>query len=343
MFDRLHLLPSSGRARRAACATLAMSALVAGCFGRFAFANPAQTLVAPPAVRAIATATPAGDRLPNQESTDAAATSSRPVLTDDQVRLRTWAILGGGAAAIAVYGMNNWWQDGFTGDFRTVNEGWFGQNTNDGGADKLGHMFATYVGTRLIARSLEWAGNDAPKALSLAAWSTLAAFTAVEVADAFTTKWRFSKEDAIMNAVGVGLAVVTERNPELDRLFDFRLLYQPSDEPRRNQFDPFGDYSGQTYLLVAKASGAETLRHHPVLRYFELAVGYGTRGYGADPDVPNDPSRNVYVGISINLSELLGRTAFAGSTERSRTQRAIDGFLEVVQIPGTVALTHRRL
>jgi hypothetical protein len=141
-------------------------------------------------------------------------------------------------------------------------------------------MYATYVGTRLLARSLEWAGNDEGSALTIAAWSTFAAFTAVEVADAFTTKWRFSKEDAIMNAVGVGLAVAMEKNPDLDRLIDFRLMYRPSDDPRSNYFDPFGDYSGQTYLPVFKARGVETFRHHSLLRYVELAVGYGTRGYG---------------------------------------------------------------
>ena len=263
--------------------------------------------------------------------------------TPEQVRKRTWGIIGGGAAGVIAYGFANWWDDGFTGHFRTVDEGWFGQNTNDGGADKLGHAFATYAGTRVLTRVLEAAGNDAKTALTIAAWSTLATFTAVEVADAFTDKWRFSTEDAIMNAVGTGVAVMMENNPELDRLIDLRLMYKPSDEPRRNNFDPFGDYSGQTYLLVAKASGVERLRDHPVLRYFEVAVGYGTRGYGLGPDNPGDRSRNLYAGISVNLSELLDRTAFRGAAERSRTQRAVDGFLEFVQIPGTVALAKRRL
>jgi hypothetical protein len=274
---------------------------------------------------------------------DGGSDSSAEAPTAAQVRLRTWAILAGGAAGLAAYGMNNWWQDGFTGTLRTHHEGWFGQDTNDGGADKLGHTYATYVGTRLLARSLEWAGNDKDKALALAGIATFGAFTAVEIADGFTTKWKFSYEDVIMNAAGIGLAIAMEKHPDLDRLVDFRLLYQPSDEPRNNYFDPFGDYSGQTYLLVFKASGIDSLRHHPLLRYVELAVGYGTRGYGAPPDVGGDPSRNIYAGISINLSELLGQTVFAGAGGRSKTQRVVDGFLEFVQIPGTVALTHRQL
>src|SRR5512134_3200025 len=87
----------------------------------------------------------------NQADQDGDSTE-RP-LTDAQVRWRTWAIIGGGAAGIVAYGMNNWWQDGFTGKFQTGNEGWFEQNTSDGGADKLGHAYANYVGTRLLARS----------------------------------------------------------------------------------------------------------------------------------------------------------------------------------------------
>ena len=102
----------------------------------------------------------------------------------------------------------------------------------------------------------------------------------------------------------------------------------PCHASRNNYFDPFGDYSGQTYLIVAKASGVERFRHHPVMRYLEFAVGYGTRGSGAPPDVPSDPSRNVYLGISINLSELLGQTAFAGSTPRGGMQRAVNRFFQ---------------
>jgi hypothetical protein len=263
-------------------------------------------------------------------------------LPPEQVRLRTWTILGAGALAVAVYGKRNWWQEGFTGDFRTVNEGWFGQNTDYGGADKLGHAFANYASTRLLTHTLQWAGNDEAAALRLAAWATFATFTAVEILDAYTTKWRFSKEDVISNAVGVGLGVLMEKEPELDRLLDFRVLYKPSDDQEGGRsFDPFGDYTGQTYLVVMKASGVPRLQHHPLLRYFELAVGYGTRGYGTGPSA--QASRNVYIGVSVNLSELLAQTVFKGGGQRSRTQKAVDGFLEAVQVPGTVALTHRTL
>ncbi|HVK56440.1 MAG TPA: DUF2279 domain-containing protein, partial [Burkholderiales bacterium] len=88
-------------------------------------------------------------------------------LSPEQVRFRTWGLIGGGALAVYAYGRSKWWEDGFTNRFRTVDEGWFGQNTNDGGADKLGHVFANYVGARLMTRAFEWAGNDEATALKL--------------------------------------------------------------------------------------------------------------------------------------------------------------------------------
>ena len=147
-----------------------------------------------------------------------------------------------------------------------------------------------------------------------------------------------------MNAVGVGLAWLFERNSGADKVLDFRLQYWPSGDARRlNEVDPISDHSGQTYLLVAKAAGIPALRQHDPLRYFELAVGYGTRGYEPNDGNPNrDRSRHVYFGISLNISEILGDTVFRNA-KGSRSQRVTDTVLEFVQIPGTAALADHRL
>jgi len=257
--------------------------------------------------------------------------------TAEQLRLKNAAVIGGGILLVGAYGAAKWWQDGFTGDFRTQNEGWFGQNTSSGGADKLGHAFSAYVGTRLVAQAFEALGNEPEPARRLAAWSTLGVMIGIEVLDGYSKQYRFSGEDALMNVVGVGLGYLMERNRELDNLLDFRLLYRKSDS---SSFDPAGDYSGQTYLLVAKASGIPALRSNNVLRYFELAVGYGTRGYQGPPGVERE--RNVYFGVSLNLSEVLAQTVFRGAKERGGAQRATDLFLEFVQVPGTAALASHR-
>lgn len=256
---------------------------------------------------------------------------------------RTLGIVIANTLAVGLYGRSNWWQDGFKRRFRTANEGWFGQHTYSGGADKLGHFYMNYAGTRLFARAFEWGGNEPDWSLKLAAGLTLGTFTAVEIIDGFSKRWRFSKEDAIMNAAGVGAALLLERNPQLERLLDLRLLYEPSRDEHSN-FDPFGDYSGQTYLLVAKASGVPALRNHPWLRYVEVALGYGARGYSANPVNGRDArSRHAYLGISLNLSELLGNTVFKHASEQGRVQRATDTFLKFMQVPGTAALARHKL
>jgi hypothetical protein len=251
--------------------------------------------------------------------------------------LRNAAVIAGGVLLVGAYGAAKWWDDGFTGDFRTVNEGWFGQHTESGGADKLGHAFSAYVGTRVVTRAFEALGNEPAPAQRLAAWSTLAVMLGIEVLDGYSKRYSFSWQDAAMDVVGVGLGYLMERNRDVDNLLDFRLLYRKSG----SSFDPAGDYSGQTYLLVAKASGVPALQGNSVLRYFELAAGYGTRGYESPPGV--ERKRNLYFGVSVNLSEVLAQTVFRGSKERGLAQRGTDLFLEFVQVPGTAALASHRL
>jgi hypothetical protein len=264
-----------------------------------------------------------------------------PKPTESQVRLRTLGAYAAGASGLVLYANKNWWGEGFNSEFQTIDEGWFGQDTTHGGADKLGHAFSNYLGTRLFARLFEWAGQDEGTALKLAFGSVLGTFTVVEILDGFTDRWKFSKEDALMNAFGASLAVVMEKNPGLDRWLDFRFQYKYS-EGSGQGYDPFGDYSGQTYLMVGKASGIPGLREHRGLRYFELAVGYGTRGYHLDPNLTSERFRYMYYGISLNLAEILDQTVFRGA-RASAAQRAAHGFFEVIQIPGTAALARKQL
>jgi hypothetical protein len=270
-------------------------------------------------------------------------TAEGDTLTESQIRTRSLALYGTAALALGVYGYTNWWGDNWSGRFRTVDEGWFGRDTPEGGADKLGHAMSNYVGTRLLTRAFEWAGHDRETALKIAAWSLFGTFTAVEILDGYTTKYRFSKEDVVMNALGVGAAVLMERNKALDALIDLRLHYRPSDDPAiAGGFDPFGDYQGQTYLIVGKASGVPALREHPVLRYLEIAAGYGARGYHL-PATSGFRERNFYYGVSLNLSELLSRTVYRNEERKSRLHRGLDGLLEVFQIPGTIVLGRKQL
>jgi hypothetical protein len=188
----------------------------------------------------------------------------------------------------------------------------------------------------LLTKAFNWVGNDPAASLDMAAWLTLGIFTGVEVLDGYAKKWHFSKEDALSNAAGVAAGVLLESRSAPDKLIDLRILYQPSRE-NGHRFEPFGDYSGQTHLLVAKASGVDALRYQPMLRYVEVAVGYRARGYSdVGGRLVEIGTRSLYAGISLNLSELLGQTVFR--QHHGPAQAVADTVLEYVQIPGTAVL-----
>ena len=294
--------------------------------------NAADASVAPPPEDRIELPPP---------SADAAPADKKPAPSDDPaLRRKQKAIIAGTAAVVLVYGATVWWND-LTVHFHSKNEGWFGQDTYAGGADKLGHAFFSYGATRLLTSAFESIGFDRDRALISGALSSFVIIAGIEVVDGFSKKqYGFSKEDFVMDAAGVALGILMERAPSLDALLDFRVLFWPSGDSAKSIPDPVSDYSGQTYLLVLKADGVPAFRDVPVLKYFELAAGYGTRGYW--PETP-EHHRNIYFGVSLNLSRLLGDTVFRDRYRGGKAQRAINTVLEYLQIPGTLFLGQHRL
>lgn len=288
----------------------------------------------------------AGDPLQADEADPYSQAFADVVTTEDMrsnhgdappnLQRRNRLIIGSGAALVAAYGSRKWWSSGFGGGFDTTDEGWFGAGTNFGGADKLGHLYSNYAGVRLLTPLFEMAGNNRDESVSLALWSTLGIYTAVEVVDGFSRAWKFSPQDAIANAAGAMLGYALETHPEMDAILDFRIDYRRS--PRSSDFDPFGDYSAQKYLLVVKADGFSAPRANAFLRYVEVAVGYGTRGYGG----AGAHHRDTYVGLSLNLARLLADTVYDGRMHSTSLQRGTDRLFELVQFP-TVVYGHRSL
>jgi hypothetical protein len=258
-------------------------------------------------------------------------------------RWKNAAVVSGIGLTVGIYGAIAWWDEGFSGSFRTESEGWFGKNTYAGGADKLGHAFFTYTGSRLLTRGFEALGNDPGRSRQLAVLTSLGVMTGVEVVDGFSKEFRFSVEDFAANAAGAVFAFLTDWDPRLDALLDFRLLYQKSNDAKRiGDEDPISDYSGQLFLLALKADGIPRLREVPLLRYLELQVGYNTRGYEPNDGVKIDPHRRIYYGVGVNLSRLLSDTVFRGDLKGGKIQRGTDTVLEFLEIPGSAARTYRR-
>ncbi|MGL4575247.1 MAG: DUF2279 domain-containing protein [Burkholderiaceae bacterium] len=265
--------------------------------------------------------------------------------SDDVVRFRNLLLTTAAVGGVYWYGKTKWWQNGFDNKFKTVDEGWFGVDTEHGGQDKLGHFSSTYVGTRLLTPIYESLGNDTARAQRYAFWTSVGAFVGIEVLDGFSAEWRFSREDLIADVAGGLVGLAFERYPALDQLVDIRLQYRRSIKPdgTKERFAPWADYNGQRYLLVFKGSGVPALRQNWITRYLELSVGYGVRNFepGLPPDRP--PTRSAYVGLSIDLAQVMRDTVYSGNGERSKTQFVTEKYLEFFQVPGTIVQRERTL
>ncbi len=100
-------------------------------------------------------------------------------------QFRTKLLISGFALGTALYGATAWWDDSSS-EFRVRHEGWFEEDTPNGGADKLGHAYSFYVSTRLMKNGFEWAGHKPKKAALLAGITSATLSVGSEIMDGFT-------------------------------------------------------------------------------------------------------------------------------------------------------------
>lgn len=252
----------------------------------------------------------------------------------------------GATAAITATGFANW--DWGSSSFRFKSEGWFGKGTASLGMDKLGHAYSAYVLSEFFADGIEQ-GHPRHRALTGAILS-MGLMTYIEIFDGFSADHGFSHEDLIVDAAGTAFSVVRRSVPGLREKVDFRLLYVPSkstwdalscfpkphcDKNGATARSPITDYVGQRYLLALKLSGFERLKRTP-LRLVELHGGYYARGFTKEEEDRGEPlRRRLFVGIGLNVSELL----FAGRP-RGNVGRAAKSVLQYLQVPYTAVHSH---
>ncbi|MES2923625.1 MAG: DUF2279 domain-containing protein [Verrucomicrobiota bacterium] len=236
-------------------------------------------------------------------------------------------------AAVSIVGFANW--DWFSSGFRFNNEGWFNEDrTGSGGMDKVGHAFATYVMTDILTHAIRRNSGDPRGGEITAALLACSVMTYVEVFDGFSGDHGFSYEDLVMDVLGAGFSALRNSVPGLREKIDFRMQYLPS---AHSSLEPFADYSGQKYFMVVKLAGFERFRETP-LRFVELHGGYCARGFSDEEERAGDRhERNLYVGIGLNLQELLfGKVDKDREHWAAKTARVS---LEYVQIPYTYVST----
>lgn len=255
--------------------------------------------------------------------------------------------VGAAAAALATVGVLDWHWGGA--HFHTKREAYFSKRSPNGGMDKLGHAWSTYLLTELLAERMAANSNGLSGAHFSAAIVAFAVMAGVEVGDGFTKKYGFSREDLVADAVGAGLALLRGAFPVLRETTDFRVAYKMPGE-----YDPIRlatgretnpAYSRQRYILAIKGSGFEALRKTPA-RYLELHFGYDTRGFHkVERDMGIKPRRNFYVGLGLNVSELLfaeGPVPNLSAYRDTELVWATEHALRYVQVPYTAVYARGR-
>lgn len=229
--------------------------------------------------------------------------------------LATSALATGVPLITTLLGMQMWeWGD--TTHFKVGSDGGLERHNTHGGADKWGHAWSFYFGTRLFTAYFD--GVYPHNHLRATLWGAAiswGASVAVEIGDGFASVYGFSYTDLIANTLGVALAVAQELWPAVDDLVDFsvHLLFSPGfmNPKNPNHWDIATDYSGSLFTLHLRLGGLG-LSHRNPLRYLRLDAGYFTRCYEVMDGCSRESlgtnrfeTRNVYVGVSFDVARMI--------------------------------------
>lgn len=205
----------------------------------------------------------------------------------------------GGVAILTAWGFISW--DYGEQGAHTRSEGWFGQDTPEGGADKLAHFYASYIASHGIAALCESWGYLTEKSALYGSLSSFGLMTFIEIGDSFS-HYGMSLEDFTMNTLGCLSGYLLYRYPDLGRKIDFRLEYLPDFKAE----DMSTDYEKMKFLMAVKLDGFQSIESQ-YLKFLECHVGYYARGYSDDN---GQHRRNLYAGIGVNLSRILSVMSF---------------------------------
>ncbi len=222
------------------------------------------------------------------------------------------ALNAGMVVATFLWGFAYWDYGKFDPHFKS--EMWFSKESYRGGADKFGHLYASYLLSTVLCSLYSSWGYEEKDAARLGALSSFILQAAMEVGDSIS-RYGFSYEDVIMNGLGSAFGYILNSNPEIARKIDIRLEYFPSRGfLNKGGLDFTTDYDGMKFLFALKLDGLDFIKdRHGYLKYLEVEVGYYTRGYKWK--TTREKSRNVFFGLGINLSKVLESFSF-GKTAR---------------------------
>lgn len=211
--------------------------------------------------------------------------------------------------------------------FHFKDEGWFGDDTINLGVDKLTHAFDTYLIAEILHmrlhRKTEASAGDALTAAVIA--SALMALN--EISDGIEPDSGYSMQDVTANLAGAAFSVLRNTVPGMREKVAFKVEIIPNSSiySYRGQ----RHYEQQRYMLSFKGAGFKGLRDGP-LRFVDLQVGYFASDFmGKDRAAGKEPKQHVFVGLGLNLGELLFGESRSGFGKAGRL------VLDYLQLPYT--------
>lgn len=256
-------------------------------------------------------------------------TTPRPLLDR-----KTVLISGGFLLIVPVVGYFSWWKSGARRDFSFNSEGWLGEDTYAGGADKVSHFFFGYLifnGLESLYTSL---GHSPKNSRGLAATVLMAASLIVETGDGYRLAG-FAWEDVATASMGNLLAWELMRRG-WDDTIGLRYGYVPARFELVNQGTaPISlDYSREIYSADVKLAGLlPRLRAKPDWgRFLLVSVTYATKGYEYASISPELRRRDLGLELGLNLPEILRALKV---NDRSWWGKPLFTFLKYFRVPYT--------
>jgi hypothetical protein len=216
-----------------------------------------------------------------------------------------WHLFWAGFIAAGVVGGTtyNSLTDGDLQPYHFAHEGWFGEGTYVGGADKASHFVSFEIIAKELATAYEYLGFSRKQSiLGGVAVSSLAGL-ANEICDG-ANKYGFSYEDLTMDVLGAGTAALIAAT-DSDDLVGFRFGPLPGPAPPRETDGIGRDYSHEIYTADLKLVGLSRRLGFDTrpARFLLTSVTYGTQGYpyGAT----DQRERLVGFELGLNFGEML--------------------------------------
>lgn len=211
-------------------------------------------------------------------------------------------------------------------------EGWFGERTYAGGADKASHLWAGWAAQHLLETSYRSLGRTEREARVLSVGVASLAGLLIEAGDGFS-QYGASWEDAVADLLGALASSQVGRFGLRDTI-GVRIGRVSSSIPDPCcRFGGYGtDYAKEIYTLDLKLGGfLPRVGAKPgIARFVLVSFAYGSRGYRYSPAWARE--RNVGVEAGLDLPAILSAVGVPADTWWGG---AILSVLSYVRLPWT--------